>query len=48
MTSYVTLVVWDPSLCDCKQEEVRKNSVCYFENSLKNCYGLNLGLELKY
>lgn len=35
MTSYVTLVVWDPSLWDCKQEEVRKNLVCYFENSLK-------------
>lgn len=44
MTSWVTLVVWDPSLRDCKQEEVRKNSAHYFKNSLKTC-GLNLGLE---
>lgn len=35
MTSCVTLVVWDPSLRDCKQEEVRKNSAHYFKNSLE-------------
>lgn len=35
MTSCVTLVVWHPSLRDCKQEEVRKNSAHYFKNSLE-------------